>query len=60
MKSKKMRWAEYVARIVGKPEGEMRRGGPRRRWEDNIRMDLSEIDWKSVEWTPLAQDSGLL
>jgi hypothetical protein len=48
-----MRWEEYVARmgemrnsyinLVGKSEGKGPRGGPRRRWEDNIRMDLREI-----------------
>jgi hypothetical protein len=31
-------------------------GRPRRRWEDGIRMDLTEIGWRSVEWIQLAQD----
>jgi len=31
-------------------------GRPRRRWEDNIRMDLREIGWDDVEWMRLAQD----
>jgi hypothetical protein len=31
---------------------------PRRRWEDNIRMDLREIGWEVVDWIHLAQDSG--
>ena len=50
IKSRRMRWAEHVARVgkerglyrvlVGKPEGGIPQGRPRRRWVDNIRMDL--------------------
>jgi hypothetical protein len=42
--------------LVGKPEGKRPLGRPRRRWEDNIKMDLREvgIDW--VNWIRLAQD----
>jgi hypothetical protein len=53
IKSRKMRWAGYVAGIekergvyrvwVGKPEGKRPLGGPRRGWEDNIKMDLEEV-----------------
>jgi hypothetical protein len=41
---------------VGKPEGKSPLGRPRRRWEDNIRMDLREIGWNSMDWMDLAQD----
>jgi hypothetical protein len=40
---------------VGRPEGRRQLGGPRRRWEDNIKMDLQEVGW-IVDWTELAQD----
>jgi hypothetical protein len=40
---------------VGKPEGKRPLGRPRRRWEDNIRMDLREIGWGGMDWTDLAQ-----
>jgi hypothetical protein len=61
MKSRSIRWAGHVARIVkkrdvlvGKPEG---RRPPRRRWLDNIRsMDLVEVGWGDVNWIGLAQD----
>jgi hypothetical protein len=39
-----------------KPEGKRPLGRPRRRWEDEIRMDLREIGWGSVDWIQLAQD----
>jgi hypothetical protein len=42
--------------LMGKSEGKRPLGKPRRRWEDGIRMDLSEIGWRSVEWIQLAQD----
>jgi hypothetical protein len=35
--------------LVGKPEGKKPLGRPKRRWEDNIRKDLTEIGWKSVD-----------
>jgi hypothetical protein len=66
IKSKRMRWAGHVARkgeekntcrlLVGKPEGYRPLGKPRRRWVDNIKIDLLEIGWGGVEWTGLAQD----
>jgi hypothetical protein len=53
IKSRKMRWARHVARmeekgnayrlLVGKPEGRRQLGRSRRRWSDNIRMDLVEV-----------------
>jgi hypothetical protein len=66
IKSLRMRWAGNVARmrkkrnaywiLVGKPEGKRPLGRPRRRWEDNIRMDLREIGWGGMDWIDLAQD----
>jgi hypothetical protein len=42
--------------LVGKPEGNRPLGRPRRRWEDNIRMDLREMGCGGVDWIDLAQD----
>jgi hypothetical protein len=42
--------------LVGRPEGKRPLRKPKRRWENGIRMDLSEIGWGSVEWMQLAQD----
>jgi hypothetical protein len=42
--------------LVGKPEGNRPLGRPRRRWEDNIRMDLQEVRSGYVDWIGLAQD----
>jgi hypothetical protein len=42
--------------LVGKPEEKRPLGRPRRRWEDNIRMDLREIGWGGMDWIDLAQD----
>jgi hypothetical protein len=66
IKLRMMRWAEHVARmgekrneyrlLVGKPEGKRPLGRPRRRWVDNIRMDLVEVGWADVDWIGLAQD----
>jgi hypothetical protein len=66
IKSRRMRWAGHVARmgekgnvyrlLVGKPEGKRPLGRPRRRWIDNIKMDLLEIGLNVVEWIGLAQD----
>jgi hypothetical protein len=65
-KSRRMRWAGHVARIgekrnayrllLGKPEGKRLLGKPRRRWVDNIRMDLGEVEWGDVDWIGLAKD----
>jgi hypothetical protein len=64
IKSRRMRW--NVARmgekrnayrlLVGKSEGKRPLGRPRRRWVDNIKMDLLEIGWGGVDWIGLAQD----
>jgi hypothetical protein len=66
IKARRMTLVGHVARIVemrnpysilfGRPEGKRPLGRPRRRWEDNIRMDLREIGWKDVDWVHLAQD----
>ena len=66
IKSRRMRWAGHVARmgeergvyrvLVGKPEGKRTLGRPRRRWVDNIRMDLQEVGCGYVDWIGLAQD----
>jgi hypothetical protein len=42
--------------LVGEPEGKRPLGRPRRRWEDNIRMDLREIGWGGMDWIDLAQE----
>ena len=42
--------------LVGKPEGKRPLGRPRRRWVDNIRMDLQEVGYGSTDWIRLAQD----
>jgi hypothetical protein len=66
IKARRMRWAGHVARmrevrgayniLVGKPEGRRPLGRPRRRWEDNIRMDIREIGFGDVDWIHWAQD----
>jgi hypothetical protein len=42
--------------LVGRPEGRRPLGRPRRRWEDNIMMDLREIGFWDVDWIHLARD----
>jgi hypothetical protein len=42
--------------LVGKPEEKRILGRPRRRWVDNIRMDLGEVGWGDVGWIGLAKD----
>ena len=66
IKSRRMRWAWHVARmckeravyrvLVGKPEGKIPLGRPRRRWVDSIRMDLQEVGCGYMDWIGLAQD----
>jgi len=41
---------------VGKPEGMRSLGRPRRRWEDNIKMNLQEVGCRGMEWIELGQD----
>jgi hypothetical protein len=42
--------------LVGKPEGKRPLGRPRRRWEDNVRIDLQEVRFGCEDWIGLAQD----
>ena len=66
VKSRRMRWDGHVARmgedrgvhrlLVGKPEGKRPLERPRRRWEDNIKMDLQEVGGCHGDWMELAQD----
>jgi hypothetical protein len=42
--------------LVGKPEGKRPLGRPRRRWEDNIKMDVQEVEGGRGDWMELAQD----
>ena len=73
IKSKRRRWAGHVARmgeergvyriLVGKPEGKRLLGRPRRRWVDNIRMDLQEWDvgiWTGLGWPRIETGGGRL
>ena len=65
VKSRRMRWAGHVARMgegrgvhriqVGKREGKGQLGRPRRRWEDNIKMDFREVG-EGGDWIELAQE----
>ena len=64
----RMRWAGHVARmgerggvyrvLVGKPEGRRPVGRPRRRWDDNIKMDPQELGCGVMDWIKLAQGRG--
>jgi hypothetical protein len=47
---------EFYRILVGKPEEKRPQGRPRRRWVDNIKIDLGEIGWDGVDWVDLAQD----
>jgi hypothetical protein len=42
--------------LVGKPEGRRQLGRPRRRWENNIKMDLQEVEYGDMDWIELAQN----
>jgi hypothetical protein len=42
--------------LVGRPEGRRPLGRPRRRWEDNIKMDLQAVGWEGMDWIELAKD----
>jgi hypothetical protein len=65
LKSRRMRWAEHVARmgegrgvyrvLVGRPEGKIPLGRPRRKWEDKIETDLREIRINGANWIQLAK-----
>ena len=66
IKSRRLRWAGLLARmeegrnafkiLTGKPAGKRLLGSPRRRWEDNIRMDLEGIVINAGNWVDSAQD----
>ena len=66
IKSRRMRWAWHVVRmgerrglyrvLMGKPEGKRPLGRPRRRWEDNIEMDIKEVGCGCVDWIELGHD----
>ena len=65
IKSRRLRWAGHVARmeersafkiLTGKPTGKIPLGRSRRRWEDNIRMELEEIGINAGDWVDWAQD----
>ena len=66
IKSRRMRWVGLVARmgecrgvyrnLVGKSEGKKPLGKPRRRWEDNIKMDLQEVGCEGMDWVDLVKD----
>jgi hypothetical protein len=71
IKSRRMRWEGYVARmvakrnayriLVGKPDGKRPLGRSRRRWMDNIKMDLREIDgmeWIGLIWLRIGTNGG--
>jgi hypothetical protein len=65
-KARRMRWAGHVARmgevrgayniLVGRPEGRRPLGRPRRRWVDNIKMDLRKIGFGNVDWIHLSRN----
>ena len=65
IKSRRMRWAGHVARLwerrdvysvsVEKPKGKRPLGRPRRRWDDNIKMDLQVVGCEGMDWIELAQ-----
>jgi hypothetical protein len=70
IKSRRMRLSGHIARmgakrnayriLMGKPEGKRPLGRPRRRWVDNIKMDLREIGWDGMGWIDLAQNRDLV
>jgi hypothetical protein len=73
IKSRRKRWAGHVARmgegrgsyriLVGRPEGSRPLGRPRRKWEDNIKMDLQKVGWGAwtgLIWLRVGTGGGLL
>jgi hypothetical protein len=66
IKLERIRWAGHVAgmgegrgvysALVGKPEGKRPLVRPKRRWQDNIKMDLQEVGCRRIDWMELAQD----
>jgi hypothetical protein len=65
IRSRRMTWAGHVARmgegrgayriLVGRHEGSRSLGRPRRRWDDNIKVDLQEVGLEGVDWIDMAQ-----
>jgi hypothetical protein len=47
---------KLIENFGGKPEGKRPLGLPRRRWEDNINVDLGQVEWVGLNWNLLAQD----
>ena len=73
IKSRRMKWVGHVARmregrgvyrvLVGKPEGKRALGKPRRRWEENIKMELQNVGWwawTGLIWLRTGTGGGLL
>jgi hypothetical protein len=68
MKSRRMRWVGHLARmgakknacriLVGKSERKRLLRRPRRRWVDNIKMDVREVGWGGIDWTDVAQEGS--
>jgi hypothetical protein len=66
IKSRRMKWAGHVERmgerkgayraLVRKSEGKRPLGKPRRRWQDNIKMDLQELGCGGMDWIDMTQD----
>jgi hypothetical protein len=66
IKSRSMRWAGHVARmgdrrgayrvLMGRPDGKRSRGIPGRRWGDNIKINIQDVEWGGVDWIAVAQD----
>ena len=52
-------WRGIYRGLVAKPESERLFGRSRRRWEDNIKMDLQEVECGGMDWIELAQDRWL-
>jgi hypothetical protein len=49
-------WGGVCRVVVGKPEEKRPMGRPRRRWDDNIQLDLHEVGYRGMDWIGLAQD----
>jgi len=67
IKSRRMRWTGHIARmvawrgvyrvLVGKPEGKRPLGRPKRRWEDNIKLNLQVVVCGGIDWITQTQNS---